>query len=289
MQINLEENYFLFNDIENDHVQNIFKEIFKNIYDKGQLDFNYNSQNNFPMIELEEEKQEESKQFIKAFKEVFNTNKDDFLDEEIDDEEIYFIKPKNKLNKNKKKKGRLKKGSIPDYEVKKNKFDENLIIQKIIRYSCKIAKNHINNTYGETNSEKNSDPLLRSVDAKEYNVYSNQKIYELFNKTLGEIFSADISRRNSIFIKEHSENQNKVVIESLIKDNKEKKVIELLNLTLKEFHGKYINNEIAEYSFENDLNKIEKKEGKDYKDKYEEIALKLINIIEQKGEKIKNK
>ena len=262
MQINLEENSFLFNDIENDHVQNIFKEIFKNIYDKGQLDFNYNSQNNFPMIELEEEKQEESKQFIKAFKEVFNTNKDDFLDEEIDDEEIYFIKPKNKLNKNKKKK---------------------------VRYSCKIAKNHINNIYGETNSEKNSDPLLRSVDAKEYNVYSNQKIYELFNKTLGEIFSADISRRNSIFIKEHSENQNKVVIESLIKDNKEKKVIKLLNLTLKEFHGKYINNEIAEYSFENDLNKIERKEGKDYKDKYEEIALKLINIIEQKGEKIKNK
>ena len=43
------------------------------------------------------------------------------------------------------------------------------------------------------------------------------------------------------------------------------------------------------FSFENDLNIIERKEGKDYKDKYEEIALKLINIIEQKGEKMKKK
>ena len=289
MQINLEENTFLLNDIEKYHDQNIFKEIIQNMHYKGQLDCNYNFQNNFPMIELEEEKQEERKQFIKAFKEVFTTKEADFIEDEIDDVNRYFIKPKDKLNKNKKKKGRLKKGSIPDYEVKKNKFDENLIVQKIIRNSCKIAKNHINNTYRETNSEKNSDPLLRSVDAKEYNVYSNQKIFYLFNKTLGEIFSADISRRNSIFIKEHSKNQNKVVIESLIKDNKEKKVIELLNLTLKEFHGKYINNEIAEFSFENDLKKIEKKEGKDYKDKYEEIALKLIDIIEQKGEKAKNK
>jgi hypothetical protein len=149
--------------------------------------------------------------------------------------------------------------------------------------------NYINKTYEATNTEKKSGPLLRSVDAEEYNVYSNQKIVELFNKTLGDVFSAKISRRNFNFISEHSEDNNKIVIESLKKENKEKKVIEILDLTVREFHEKYINNEIDGFTFENDLIKIEKKEGIEYKNRYKKIALDLIDIIEKKEEKVKNK
>ena len=206
MQINFEENPFLMDDIGNYSNQNPFMKIIHDLYKKGQFDLNYN----FPIIELEEEKQDKNKQFIKSFKEVFMP-KENLLD----DDDIYFQKKVKKPHeKEKRKKGRPKKDAILEYEVKKNKFDDNLILQKITRNSFKNSLNYINKTYQESNEEKKSEPLLRMVDAGEYNVYSNQKIYELFNKTLGDVFSADISRRNFNFIKEHSEKENKIIIES---------------------------------------------------------------------------
>jgi len=301
MNINSDENPFFINDIDNHINQNPLMEIIKNLYKQGQFDFDFNFLNNFPTIELEEDKEEErrkrDKLFMKSFKEVFGLNDSDFIDNEIDeddddeeeekeeDDEIYFQNKK----ESDRKKGRPKKGEILGYEVKKDKFDKFLTLHKIIRCLFKNALNHINKTYEATNEEKKSGPLLRSVDAEEYNVYSNQKIVELFNKTLGDVFSAKISRRNFNFISEHSEDNNKIVIESLKKENKEKKVIEILDLTVREFHEKYINNEIDGFTFENDLIKIEKKEGIEYKNRYEKIALELIDIIDKKGEKIKNK
>lgn len=299
MNINSDENPFFMNDIDNHSNQNPLMEIIKNLYKQGQFDFDFNFLNNFPTIELDEkeEQRKRDKLFMKSFKEVFGLNDNDFIDAEIDkdddededddkeEDDIYFIKKK----KPDRKKGRPKKGEIRDYEVKKDKFDKFLTFHKIIRCLFKNALNHINKTYEATNAEKKSGPLLRSVDAEEYNVYSNQKIVELFNKTLGEVFSAKISRRNFNFISEHSEDNNKIVIESLKKENKEKKVIEILDLTVREFHEKYINNEIDGFTFENDLIKIEKKEGIEYKNRYEKIALELIDIIEKKEEKIKNK
>ena len=114
------------------------------------------------------------------------------------------------------------------------------------------------------------------------------KIYKFFNKTLGDVFSADISKRNSNFLRTHPKDYNKKKIESLKKENKEKNVIEILNLTVKELHEKYIKNEILGLNFEKDLIQIEKKHGIEYKDKYEKISLELNNIINEKGEKIKN-
>ena len=147
----------------------------------------------------------------------------------------------------------------------------------------------INRAYEGNKSEKKSEPLLRSIDAKEYNVYSNQKIYDFFNKTLGEVFSADISKRNSNFLRTHSNDYNKSTIETLKKENKEKNVIKILNLTVKELHEKYIKGDIPGLDFENDLVKIEKEHGIDYKDKYEKMSLELNDIINKKGEKIRNK
>ena len=143
----------------------------------------------------------------------------------------------------------------------------------------------INEAHKLNHSGKKSEPLLRSIDAEEYNVYSNQKIYKFFNKTLGDVFSADISKRNSNFLRTHPKDYNKNKIETLKKENK---VIELLNLTVKELHEKYIKNEILGLNFEKDLIQIEKKHGIEYKDKYEKISLELKDIINEKGEKIKN-
>ena len=58
---------------------------------------------------------------------------------------------------------------------------------------------------------------------------------------------------------------------------------------MKELHEKYIKEEIADLNFKDDLIKIEKEHGIGYKDKYEKIALELNQIINKKGQKIKNK
>ena len=152
--------------------------------------------------------------------------------------------------------------------------------------------NFENNNRDHSSNNKDIDNNNEYKDifyfAEEYNVYSNQKIYKFFNKTLGDVFSADISKKNSNFLRTHPKDYNKNKIETLKKENKEKNVIEILNLTVKELHEKYIKNEIPGLNFENDLIQIEKKHGIEYKDKYEKISLELKDIINEKGEKIKN-
>jgi len=269
----------------------------------------FSNHNNDTSIELDEEREENDERFKKSFHEVFslfnanfevndnnnsyeenikedNDNNNDDHDKKKEYEDIFYL-----INRNDQRKslGRLRRDIIPLYEVKKDKFDKNNIFQKIIRNLIFSALKLINKTYEGNHSENKSEHLLRSIDAKEYNVYSNQKIYEFFNKTLGEVFSANISKRNSNFLRAHSKDYNKKTIETLKKENKEKKVIEILNLTVKELHEKYIKGEIPGLNFENDLIKIEKDHGIDYKDKYEKMALELNHIINKKGEKIRNK
>jgi len=261
-------------------------------------------------IGLDEEREEKNEQFKKSFHEVFiikenyeenyNNSKNSYEENIIEDNDFnneYNWKNKEYenilylINRNCQGRslGRLRRDIIPLYEIKKDKFDKNNILQKIIRNLIFSALSLINNAYEGKNSEKKSETLLRSIDAKEYNVYSNQKIYKFFNKTLGEIFSADISKRNSNFLRTHPKDYNKIAIEALKSENTEKNVINLLNLTMKELHEKYIKEEIPGLNFKNDLIKIEKIHGIRYKDKYEKIALELNEIINKKGEKSKNK
>ena len=293
---------------ENEFLVKYNKDTFYNKKLKSYLSSNSNNDNSIS-IELDEEREEKDEEFKKSFHEVFPLIKDNF--EENDNNNSYeenIIDDNNFNNKyNEKNKeyentfylinkdgqgrslGRLRRDIIPLYEIKKDKFDKNNILQKIIRNLIFSALALINNAYEGKNSEKKSEPLLRSIDAKEYNVYSNQKIYEFFNKTLGEVFSADISKRNSNFLRTHSKDYNKNKIETLKSENTEKNIIDLLNLTVKELHKKYIKEEIPGLNFKNDLIRIIKGHGIGYKDKYEKIALELNDIINKKGQKIKNK
>jgi hypothetical protein len=287
-----------------------FMENFQNKYDNKQLNSNNYSLNKIKKhtpIDLYEEKEEKDNQFKKSFDEVFLLYNNNFEDRESNFENnnrdhssnnkdidnnneykdiFYFIDIKG--NYQERSLGRLRRDQIPLYEVKKDKFDKNNIMQKIIRHLIILALTLINEAHKLNHSGKKSEPLLRSIDAEEYNVYSNQKIYKFFNKTLGDVFSADISKKNSNFLRTHPKDYNKKKIETLKKENKEKNVIEILNLTVKELHEKYIKNEIPGLNFENDLIQIEKKHGIEYKDKYEKISLELKDIINEKGEKIKN-
>ena len=223
----------------------------------------------------------EKENFAKSFNNIFS-KENNSVEDDINEKDLYYIK-KTKSKILKRKRGRLPKNKTPSYKLKHSKLSKDDIIQKIIKNIKNIAFNYINKLYQRNNKDKTSEPLLRSINAKEFNAFSKYKIRELFHKKLGDLFSADISKRNSNFLSTHSKDYNKIIIKSLIKENKEKNIIKVLNLTLREIYEKYINNEINDFNFENDLIKIEKKEGKEYKDKYEEIALKLIDIIDKKS------
>ena len=258
--------------------QNHIMKIIQNINDKKQLSSYHFDCNDIISIDLDEEKEKKDKEFKINFHEVFPLKNDNFdFNSHIEDnnkdyngnnkefnyknkkyEDIFYL-VNIKGNYQERSLGRLKKNIIPLYEVKKDKFDKNNIMQKIIRHLIMLALTLINKTYEGNNSGKKSEPFLRSINAEEYNVYSNQKIYKFFNKTLGEVFSADISKRNSNFLRTHPKDYNKKKIESLKNENKEKNMIELLNLTVKELHEKYIKDEIPGINFEKDLIQIKKK------------------------------
>ena len=208
-----------------------FMENIQNIRYNKQLNSNNSSCNNnkkYTSIELDEEKEEKDKQFKKSFDEVFLLYNNNFEDRESNFENnnrdhssnnkdidnnneykdiFYFIDIKG--NYQERSLGRLRRDQIPLYEVKKDKFDKNNIMQKIIRHLIMSALTLINEAHKLNHSGKKSEPLLRSIDAEEYNVYSNQKIYKFFNKTLGDVFSADISKRNSNFLRTHPKDYNK--------------------------------------------------------------------------------
>ena len=287
MQFNFEEIQSMFdNDTRSE--KNVFNEICLNLYNEEQCYLNYHSSydSNSTFIELDEKKKKENEQFLKSFKKVFSSEEKHNIDNDVIEERIYFIKKQERKNL-RRKRGRLEKNALPLYELKHSKLSGDNLILKIIRNFINVCLNYINKTYEENIKEKKYEPLLRSIDPKIYNVYSNKKIYELFNKTLGEVFSSDISKRNSYFLSSHSKDYNKIAIKLLKNDNKQKNLVEILNLTMKEMYEKYLNNNLGEFNFENDLIQIEKKEGTEYKIAYEKKALKLIDIINEKGKKLK--
>ena len=73
----------------------------------------------------------------------------------------------------------------------------------------------------------------------------------------------------------------------LIKNNEAKDIISILNKSVKDMYEIYIsqNKTFEEFHIDNDLIKIEKRNGKCYAKEYKKIALNLINILNKKGRK----
>ena len=253
----------------------------------GREHFYPSNQSRNTNIELDEDKEEKDKMFSKSFKEIFSNNKNSFTNEEIIDNIIpsdYTIrikKPIFAVITPGRKRGRLRKGSNPSYQLKKDKFENNNIIQKITRHFVNGSFDFLNRTHERNIFPKNprTELFLKKIEAEAYNVYSNKKIYELFYMTLGDLFSSDVSDKNSNLIRIDMEDYNKKRIELLKKENKEKNVIEILNLTVIEMYVKFLDNELDDFNLENHLVEIEKKDGFKYKEKYKKIALDLINIL----------
>ena len=85
----------------------------------------------------------------------------------------------------------------------------------------------------------------------------------------------------------HDSNYNKIQIEKLMKENELSEIIKFLNKTVKDAYEIYIdkNSLIDDFNIKEDLKKIEKKNGKEYAEKYKNIAMELILKIKKKGRK----
>ena len=174
-----------------------------------------------------------------------------------------------------KKQGRRKLGKIYSNEPRHDKFSKDNIIKKIINHFIQSTLNYINEKYNEflKNNNRRSQPLLHKIINTTSKFVTKKKISKLFKAKARDLFTMDISKRCS----RSNPKDNITRIEKLYSQNEAVEVMEILNKSLSELYGEYMNNKIPKYSFENDLNLIEDKNDAKYKISYQDKARKLIN------------
>ena len=180
-----------------------------------------------------------------------------------------------------KKQGRRKLGKIYSNEPRHDKFSKDNIIKKIINHFIQSTLNYINEKYNEflKNNNRRSQPLLHKIINTTSKFVTKKKISKLFKAKARDLFTMDISKRCSR--SNPKDNINR--IQKLYSQNEAVQVMEILNKSLSELYGEYMNNKIPKYSFQNDLNLIGDKNDTNYKISYQDKARKLINNINNKN------
>ena len=174
-----------------------------------------------------------------------------------------------------KKQGRRKLGKIYSNEPRHDKFSKDNIIKKIINHFIQSTLNYINEKYNEflKNNNRRSQPLLHKIINTTSKFVTKKKISKLFKAKARDLFTMDISKRCSR--SNPKDNINR--IQKLYSQNEAVEVMEILNKSLSELYGEYMNNKIPKYSFQNDLNLIGDKNDTNYKISYQDKARNLIN------------
>ena len=192
---------------------------------------------------------------------------------------------KQKLTNKKTKRGRLAKNIIPSYKVKHDKFESLNIIQRIKNLFVGNLYDYINKKYKEYKIKNNQpiEPLLYKIDQSLYKANSKKKNQQFFSLKVRDLFSSDITERQSKFLRTNPKDHNKTQIDLLIKENKADEIIEIMNSTLEEMYEKFINNKLNGFNLKKSLNKIELEEGSIYANIFEEKAVNLIKITYNKG------
>ena len=174
-----------------------------------------------------------------------------------------------------KKQGRRKLGKIYSNEPRHDKFSKDNIIKKIINHFIQSTLNYINEKYNEflKNNNRRSQPLLHKIINTTSKFVTKKKISKLFKAKARDLFTMDISKRCSR--SNPKDNINR--IQKLYSENEAVEVLEILNKSLSELYGEYMNNKIPKYCFQNDLNLIGDKNDTNYKISYQDKARNLIN------------
>ena len=171
--------------------------------------------------------------------------------------------------------GRKRKKDSSLLTTKHDKTTKDDITQKIINHFVINMFNKINKEY--IYETKKNKPLIYIIKQKAYQVFSKDKMNEFFSLKVEELFSTKISKRCSNIRNNQSKFYNKIQIELLKKENKAKNTIEILNTPINSIFEKYIKNELGDFSLDNDLIEIEKKNTIEYKNSYQKIAKNLLN------------
>ena len=146
------------------------------------------------------------------------------------------------------------------------KFREDNIVRKIKIYFTNSIMSYINKKYIE---------FLGIKTKKENQVYLSKKIKDVFSENL------------STKCRRFPNNYNKKQIAKILKNNKAKEVINILNTSVQDIYEKYIDEHdvMPGFNLKYDLDKIEKRNGKIYATEYKRIAFNLIEILNKKGRK----
>ena len=222
----------------------------------------------------------------------FNPN---LIDDNNDEKKTYFISCKNEQENNKElfilqkikkeiitKKGRRNLNKTFLFKSKHDKNSSDNMRKKIKRQFIKSITKYINKLYTKYLSQKNKkhEKLIYKIIPNFCNSSKKEDNEKYLSMTLRELFSSDLGRK----FKKINKDYNKIKIEILIQKNKQKEIIELLNKTIKETYEIYINNEIREFSLDNDLKKIEKEKGIEDANIFQDKAKILIENL-NKNEK----
>ena len=230
--------------------------IFENIFESQKL------------IECNENLLDEENYFIKANSliyhyEIENSNENYNGAKNIkkakkkqDKSKIFWIE---KIDKKKKNMGRRKKEKKYKTKASHNKFNKDNIVRKIKIHFLNAGIKYINKKYNEFQKlrlKRTKQKFLQKLE-KKYTDYLTKKEEKIFlSKKLNEILSDTVSKR----CKNHNKDYNKKNIKKLINNGEPKNLIEFLDKTIEDVYKIYISKEkdkIPEFNLENDLTLIE--------------------------------
>ena len=256
--------------------------IFENIFESQKL-FEYN-ENLF----------DEENYFIKADSLIYHNDANNYK-EKIEEKNIKKVKKKQskgkiflieKIDRKKKNLGRRKKEKKYRTRASHNKFNKDNIVRKIKIHFLNAGIKYINKKYNEFHCLKRTKQKFLQKLKQKYTDYLTKKEEKIFlSKKLNEILSDTVSKR----CKNHNKDYNRKNIKKLINNGEPKNLIEFLDKTIEDVYRIYISEEkdkIPEFNLENDLMSIEEdinEKGENYKIKYKEYALDLISILNEPG------
>ena len=246
------------------------------------------------LFECNENLFDEENYFIKADSLIYHNDANNYK-ENIEEKNIKKVKKKQskgkiflieKIDRKKKNLGRRKKEKKYRTRASHNKFNKDNIVRKIKIHFLNAGIKYINKKYNEFHCLKRTKQKFLQKLKQKYTDYLTKKEEKIFlSKKLNEILSDTVSKR----CKNHNKDYNRKNIKKLINNGEPKNLIEFLDKTIEDVYRIYISEEkdkIPEFNLENDLMSIEEdinEKGENYKIKYKEYALDLISILNEPG------
>jgi hypothetical protein len=172
------------------------------------------------------------------------------------------------------------------YYGNRNKFSKDNIIKKVKIHFVKSCFNYLNYSYQISIDDKNKT-LLYKIDPEETKKANKSALIKWFKKKLRDVFSCKLSKKCST----KEELYNKIEIEKIFSEGKNKEMMEILDKEVRNMYNSYINDEKIEgfKTLKDDIEELKqemKAKGEEemidnYIKEYNKIALKLEEFLSE--------